>query len=199
MAAACATDIQGARVLDLCAGGGGKTLALAAAMNNSGVLIAYDADARRMADLIPRAQRAGVTNLEVRAPMEREPFRGFDAAFDLVFVDAPCTGSGTWRRNPDAKWRLTPQQLERRKSEQDGVLDQAAGFTRPGGRIIYATCSLLAEENEDRVAAFLARRPGWRVEPAPFPTCLTTEGYLRLSPLDAGTDGFFTAVLRAPG
>jgi 16S rRNA (cytosine967-C5)-methyltransferase len=195
MAAACAGDIGGQQVLDLCAGGGGKTLALAAMMNNTGQIFAYDNDARRMKDLIPRAERAGVTNLEVRVPMERDPFCGLAGAMDLVFVDAPCTGTGTWRRNPDAKWRLTPQQLERRMAEQDGVLDQAATFVKSGGRIVFATCSLLAEENEDRVAAFLARTPGFSVRPVPFAQFATPEGYLRLTPLSAGTDGFFAAVL----
>jgi 16S rRNA (cytosine967-C5)-methyltransferase len=195
LAAACAGDVRGLRVLDLCAGGGGKTLALGAAMDNTGALFAYDADARRMKDLIPRAQRAGLTNLEVRVPMEREPFRGLEGGLDLVFVDAPCSGSGTWRRHPDAKWRLSPQQLERRMAEQDGVLDQAARLVRRGGRIIYVTCSLLAEENEDRVAAFLTRSPGFSVQPAPFADLATPDGYLRLSPRRAGTDGFFAAVL----
>jgi len=195
LAAACAGEVRNQQVLDLCAGGGGKTLALGAAMANTGQIFAYDADARRMKDLIPRAQRAGLTNLEVRAPMEREPFRGLFGALDLVFVDAPCSGSGTWRRHPDIKWRLSPQQLERRMAEQDGVLDQAAGLVKSGGRIVYVTCSLLAEENEDRVAAFLARTPGFAVQPAPFPDLITPEGFLRLSPRRAGTDGFFAAVL----
>jgi 16S rRNA (cytosine967-C5)-methyltransferase len=199
LAAACAGQIKGAKVLDLCAGGGGKTLALAAMMENTGQIFAYDADARRMKDVIPRALRAGVTNLTVRVPMEREPFAGFEAAMDLVFVDAPCTGTGTWRRNPDAKWRLTSQQLDRRMAEQDAVLDQASGFVKPGGRIVYATCSLLAEENEDRVAAFLARNPSFKIQPAPFPELITSEGFLRLTPCDAGTDGFFAAVLVKAG
>ena len=186
-------------MLDLCAGGGGKTLALAAAMKNTGKLYAYDADARRMRDIIPRAERAGVRNLEVRVPMEREPFRGLDRAMDLVFVDAPCTGTGTWRRNPDAKWRLSPQQLERRMAEQDGVLEQACCFVRPGGWIVYVTCSLLAEENEDRIAAFLARHPAYAVRPAPFADLVTPQGYLRLTPGGAATDGFFAAVLAHDG
>ena len=117
---------------------------------------------------------------------------------DLAFVDAPCTGSGVWRRHPDTKWRLTPQQLARRMADQDIVLRQAAAFVRPGGRLIYVTCSLLAEENEDRVVAFLSSRPDFSVTPASGPAgaFLTTEGFLRLSPRGAGCDGFFTAVLR---
>jgi 16S rRNA (cytosine967-C5)-methyltransferase len=199
IAAACAGEIKGLQVLDFCAGGGGKTLALAAAMGNTGQIYAYDSDARRMTDLIPRAERAGVRNLQVRSPTERDPFRGLAGAMDVVFVDAPCTGSGTWRRHPDAKWRLSPQQLERRMAEQDSVLDQAATFLKPGGRLVYVTCSLLAEENEDRVDAFMARTPGFTVKPPPFEQFATPSGYLRLTPRMAGTDGFFAAVLeRAP-
>jgi 16S rRNA (cytosine967-C5)-methyltransferase len=199
IAAACAGEIKGLQVLDFCAGGGGKTLALAAAMGNTGQIYAYDSDARRMTDLIPRAERAGVRNLQVRSPTERDPLRELAGKMDVVFVDAPCTGSGTWRRHPDAKWRLSEQQLERRMAEQDGVLDQAATFLKPGGRLIYVTCSLFAEENEDRVEAFLARTPGFAAKPPPFEQFATPAGHLRLTPRTAGTDGFFAAVLeRAP-
>ena len=180
-----AGEIAGKQVLDFCAGGGGKTLALAARMGNTGQLYAYDADARRMADVIPRAQRAGVRNLQVRSPVEPEALKGLDGRMDVVFVDAPCTGSGTWRRHPDTKWRLTPEQLERRMAEQDAVLDQAAPFVKPGGRMVYVTCSLFAEENEDRLEVFLARRPDF---------ALAQPG-TRMTPLEAGTDGFFVAVL----
>ncbi len=197
IAAACAGEIKGKQVLDYCAGGGGKTLALAAAMGNSGQLYAYDSDARRLTDTVRRSQRAGVRNLQIRSPIEKDPLRGLDAKMDLVFVDAPCTGSGTWRRHPDAKWRLTVEQLERRMAEQDTALDGAATFVKSGGRLIYVTCSLFAEENEDRVAAFLARTPGFAVVPAAGVAdgFLTTEGFLRLTPRTAGTDGFFVAVL----
>ncbi len=115
-----------------------------------------------------------------------------------MFVDAPCTGTGTWRRHPDAKWRLTPDQLAKRQIEQDAVLADAADFVKPGGRLIYVTCSLLAEENEDRVAAFVERHPGFSVKPialAGVEQHLTPEGYLRLTPHRAGTDGFFAAVI----
>jgi len=197
VAAACAGEIKGKQVLDFCAGGGGKTLALAAAMGNTGQLYAYDADARRLTDTVRRSQRAGVRNLQVRSPIEKDPLRGLDGKMDLVFVDAPCTGSGTWRRHPDAKWRLSPEQLERRMAEQDAVLDGAAAFVKPGGRLVYVTCSLFAEENEDRVAAFLARTPGFEAMPAAgvADSFLTAAGYLRLTPRTAGTDGFFVAVL----
>jgi 16S rRNA (cytosine967-C5)-methyltransferase len=197
IAAACAGDIAGLRVMDFCAGGGGKTLALAAAMGGAGELFAYDSDARRLTDTVRRSLRAGVTNLEVRSPIRRDALAGLEGSMDLVFVDAPCTGSGTWRRHPDAKWRLTPAQLARRMAEQDTVLAAAARLVRPGGRMIYVTCSLLAEENEDRVAAFLNAAPGFRAIPARGPAdgFLTSGGYLRLTPRTAGTDGFFVAAL----
>ena len=193
-----AGDIAGKQVLDFCAGGGGKTLALAALMGNTGQLWAYDNDARRMADIIPRAQRAGVRNLQVRSPVDPEALKGLDGKMDVVFVDAPCTGSGTWRRHPDTKWRLTPDQLDRRLAEQDAVLDQASAFVKPGGRLIYVTCSLFAEENEDRVAAFLKRNSAFQILPrnAGEQDPINGEGpATRLSPLSAGTDGFFAQVL----
>jgi 16S rRNA (cytosine967-C5)-methyltransferase len=199
IAAACAGEVKGRQVLDLCAGGGGKTLALAGAMENSGQIYAYDADARRLTDTIRRAERAGVRNMQVRTPAKPDPLKGLDGRMDVVFVDAPCSGTGSWRRHPDTKWRLTPQALERRLAEQDLVLDQATAFAKPGGRIVYVTCSVLPEEDEDRVAAFLQRHAGFAVRPATddpmLAKWLTPEGFLRLSPRTAGTDGFFVAVL----
>lgn len=204
IAASLAGDIAHRQVLDICAGGGGKTLALAAAMKNTGQLFAYDADGRRLADTQRRAGRAGVRNLQVRSPFRQDALAELAelaGRMDLVFADAPCTGSGVWRRRPDAKWRLSPEQLERRKAEQDGVLSQAASCVKPGGRLIYVTCSLFAEENEDRVAAFVAQAAEFIVEPAAgvADEYLTAEGYLRLTPCSAGTDGFFAAVLRRGG
>jgi 16S rRNA (cytosine967-C5)-methyltransferase len=199
IAAACAGEVAGKQVLDLCAGGGGKTLALAAAMENTGQIYAYDADARRLTDTIRRADRAGVRNLQVRTPAKPDALKGLDGRMDVVFVDAPCTGTGSWRRHPDTKWRLTPQALERRTAEQDQVLDQATTFVKPGGRIVYVTCGVLPAEAVDRIAASRAR---WRVlgvRPASddptFAKWLTPDGCLRLSPRQARTDGFFVAVL----
>jgi 16S rRNA (cytosine967-C5)-methyltransferase len=167
-------------------------------MANTGQLYAYDADARRLAETAKRAQRAGVRSLQVRSPIDPNALDGLGARMDLVFADAPCTGSGTWRRHPDAKWRLTPQHLERRLAEQDAVLAAAAPFVKPGGRLIYVTCSLLAEENEDRVAAFVAAHPDFGVadiELAGTTRWVTPEGFLRLTPRSAATDGFFVAAL----
>ena len=196
MAAAVAGDVAGQQVLDYCAGGGGKTLALAAAMGNTGKIYAYDSDARRMTDIIPRAMRAGVTNLELRTPLNKEPLKGLEGLMDLVFVDAPCSGSGTWRRHPDAKWRLTPDTLQRRLNEQRKVLDQASEFVKPGGRMVYVTCSFFAEENEQQVEAFLKRNDAFKLRKIDlFPDFTTVQGYLRLSPRTAGTDGFFAALL----
>ena len=211
IAAAAAGSIKGKQALDLCAGGGGKTLALAAAMGNSGQLYAYDSEARRLADTVTRSQRAGVRNLQVRSPLRPDALDGLEGRMDLVFVDAPCTGSGTWRRHPDAKWRLTPAQLERRIAEQDQVLAQATPFVKPGGRLVYVTCSLLAEENEDRISALLAAQPDFKIIPtldaitasgqlesaalASLKARATPAGFLRLTPATAATDGFFVAVL----
>jgi 16S rRNA (cytosine967-C5)-methyltransferase len=167
-------------------------------MNNSGQIFAHDSDARRLADTIRRSQRAGVRNLQIRSPVEPEPLKGMDGRMDVVFVDAPCTGSGTWRRHPDAKWRLSQDQLGKRIAEQDMVLDQAAPFVKPGGRLVYVTCSVFAEENEDRIAAFLARSPGFAVRPImlePVVEHVTPQGFLRLTPRTAATDGFFVALL----
>ena len=199
IAAAVAGEIVGAQVLDFCAGGGGKTLALAAAMENTGQLYAYDSDARRLAETVKRARRAGVRNLQVRSPLDPEALKGLEGRMDLVFVDAPCTGSGTWRRHPDAKWRLTEAQLSQRMAEQDQILQAASTYVKPGGGLIYVTCSLLAEENEDRVAQFLAADARFATEPpdvAEAQAWRTVEGFLRMTPLKSGCDGFFVAALR---
>lgn len=199
IAASAAGDVKGKQVLDLCAGGGGKTLALAAAMANTGQIYAYDSDARRLTDTIRRGDRAGVRSLQIRSPVNPDPLKGLEGRMDVVFIDAPCTGTGSWRRHPDTKWRLTADTLERRMADQDAVLDTGASFAKVGGRLIYVTCSVLPEEDEDRVAAFLARRPDFAARPVPVPAELagriTADGYLRLTPRSSGTDGFFVAVL----
>jgi len=199
VAASAAGDVKGKQVLDLCAGGGGKTLALAAAMNNTGQIYAYDSDARRLTDTIRRGDRAGVRNLQVRTPLNPEPLKDLVAKMDVVFIDAPCSGTGSWRRHPDTKWRVTPETLAKRQADQDQVLDDGAGFTKPGGRMVYVTCSVLPEEDEDRVDAFLARHADFARKPAaatpelePF---LTAAGDLRLTPRSSNTDGFYVAVL----
>jgi 16S rRNA (cytosine967-C5)-methyltransferase len=158
-------------------------------MGNTGQLYAYDADPRRLAETVRRSRRAGVRNLQVRSPADPDALKGLEGRMDLVFVDAPCTGSGVWRRHPDAKWRLSPDQLARRMAAQDAILLAAARFVKAGGRLIYVTCSLLAEENEDRLAAFLA-------EAADF---APVGGFLRLTPRADGTDGFFVAELARAG
>ncbi|HXQ09629.1 MAG TPA: RsmB/NOP family class I SAM-dependent RNA methyltransferase [Caulobacteraceae bacterium] len=211
IAAAAAGEVAGRQVLDLCAGGGGKTLALAAAMGNTGQLYAYDADVRPLSETVKRAQRAGVRNLQVRSPLRPDALADLERRMDVVFVDAPCSGSGTWRRHPDAKWRLRPGQLERRMAEQDAVLAETAAYVKPGGRMVYATCSVLAEENEDRVTGFLdahadftpvdalesVRASGLADEAGleALAERRTPAGFLRLSPRSLGVDGFFIAVL----
>lgn len=200
IAASCAGEVKGRQVLDLCAGGGGKTLALASAMGNSGQIYAYDSDARRLTDTIRRGDRAGVRNLQIRSPVNPEPLAGLEGRMDVVFIDAPCSGSGSWRRHPDTKWRLSPEALERRMADQDQVLDTGATFAKVGGRLIYVTCSVLPQEDEDRVEAFLARQEGaFALKPATdrpeLTPWLTPQGYLRLTPAGAQTDGFFVAVL----
>ncbi len=194
----------GMAVADLCAGAGGKTLALAAAMAGRGRLVALDRDPERLARAAPRLARAGVTCVEQRVLSD-----GADAwlaaeagAFDRVLVDAPCSGAGAWRRNPDARWRLTEAACDAMTTLQAEILQSAAGLVRPGGRLIYATCSLLAEENERQVEAFLAAQPDFALLPygpiwqdrlgqAP-PDAAPS---LTLTPARHGTDGFFVAIL----
>ncbi len=181
-----ASDFAGAEpgmtVLDYCAGGGGKSLSLACSMHGEGRLMAWDAFPRRMTDLPARAGRAGAT-VEILTDKERA---ALGPVCDLVFVDAPCSGTGAWRRKPGGRWLLTEERLAEFPPLQDSILDAATAHVRPGGLICYATCSLLKCENEDRVKAFLARHPDWQ-----------SEGDRRFSPLDGG-DGFYAARLRAP-
>jgi 16S rRNA (cytosine967-C5)-methyltransferase len=186
------------RVLDLAAGAGGKSLALAATMNNSGELTAHDIDEGRLRQIAPRAQRAGVTIIQTHAG-QKPPGR----PYDLVLLDAPCSGSGTWRRSPENKWRLTPERLDQLNALQDMLLDQAAARAAGKARIVYATCSILQRENEDRIAAFLERHPTFKVIPAADIWRESTGSrpppglgeFLKVTPLVDEMDGFFTAIL----
>src|SRR5690348_10108971 len=156
----------GEQVIDLCAGAGGKTLALAAMMQGKGRLIATDHDKRQLAPIYERLSRAGVHNADVRAPKgDADPLADIRASADLVLIDAPCTGTGTWRRNPDAKWRMRPGALEIRLRDQIEVLDRAVPLVKAGGRIAYITCSVLSEENGEQVRAFVGRHPEFSVVP----------------------------------
>lgn len=212
IAALAAGVVKGAQVLDFCAGGGGKTLALAALMENKGQLYAYDKDARRLQPLYDRARRAGIRNLQIINPLtDKVALDALAGKMDVVFIDAPCTGSGTWRRRPDTKWRLTPDQLTRRLREQDAVLRESLRFVKPGGRIVYVTCSFFLEENEDRLVSFLSANRDIGVVRtidqiaatglltdngrAAIELCETSDGALRLTPARLGADGFFVAVL----
>jgi 16S rRNA (cytosine967-C5)-methyltransferase len=200
----------GEQVIDLCAGAGGKTLALAAMMRGKGRLIATDSDKRQLAPIHERLSRAGVHNAEVRAPKGADdPLADIRASADLVVVDAPCTGTGTWRRNPDAKWRIRPGALDIRLKDQAEVLDRAVRLVKPGGRIAYITCSVLPQENAEQVRAFIARHPGHAVMPAAevaaplgaradafAAATWSSPGGLLMTPRRTGTDGFFVSVLR---
>ena len=194
----------GMAVVDYCAGAGGKTLALAAAMENKGRLVACDVAGWRVDRAGDRLRRAGVHNVTPRVITGESDkwIKRSAASFDRVLVDAPCTGTGTWRRNPDAKWQLGEADLLELVGRQAAILASAARLTKPGGRLIYATCSLLAEENEEQVAHFLAAHPDYKVVPVADlwadlvgTPCPVAGPYLRLSPLVHGTDGFFAAVL----
>ncbi|KPP96541.1 RsmB/NOP family class I SAM-dependent RNA methyltransferase [Erythrobacter sp. HL-111] len=191
----------GEMVVDLCAGAGGKSLALAAAMENAGRLIACDTDKRRLGNLAPRAARAGAGLIEPRLldpGREREALGDVAGKADLVLVDAPCSGTGTWRRKPEAKWRLTPRALRGYAALQDRLLDIAAALVKPGGRIVFVTCSLLDEEGAQRACAFLSRHEGFAARPVNLPLGTARGEGWRLEPLRDGTDGFFIAILARP-
>ena len=191
---------RGELLIDLCAGAGGKTLALAAATGNTATLIAADTDKRRLGNLAPRAARAGakVDEIVLLDPgREMEALGAWAGKADRVLVDAPCSGSGTWRRNPESRWRLDPGELERLTKLQDHVLDTGAQLVRPGGTLTYVTCSLLDEEGAQRVDAFLERHPGWDAEAVDIPVGRERGKGTRLTPYHDGTDGFFIAILRS--
>jgi 16S rRNA (cytosine967-C5)-methyltransferase len=199
----------GEQVIDLCAGAGGKTLALAAMMEGKGRLIATDHDKRQLAPIHERLSRAGVHNADVRSPKgEADPLADLRGS-DLVLIDAPCTGTGTWRRNPDAKWRMRPGALEIRLKDQIAVLDRAAALVKPGGRIAYITCSVLPQENGEQVQNFIARHGEFAVVPPSETAAVlwdkaddfaaaalqSPEGWL-MTPRRTGTDGFFVSILK---
>ncbi len=208
LAALLAEPRAGETIVDLCAGGGGKTLALASQTGNGARLIASDEDPRRLAPIHERLRRSGAA-AEVRTPRtgraRADVLADLDGTVDRVVVDAPCTGAGTWRRNPDAKWRLRPGSLETRIAEQTAVLDRAARLVRPGGRIVYITCSLLPRENDGALDAFLGRTKGFTVVPARDVVARVLPGLadsvrftrhgLQMSPARTGTDGFYVANL----
>ncbi len=199
---------EGMQVLDFCAGGGGKTLALAGMMGNKGQIYATDSDGRRLMPIYQRLERAGARNVQVRAPKAGVAgLSDLAGNCDIVLVDAPCTGSGTWRRNPDAKWRMRPGALEQRIKDQDETLAAARAHVKPGGLLLYVTCSLFAEENEDRIAQFLGDAPEFAAEtaetmatragcPALAAHASTLGPGLRLSPRSTQTDGFYICGLR---
>ncbi len=204
--AALAGAREGEQVLDLCAGAGGKTLALAATMGNSGQIFAYDTDRNRLAPIYDRLKRNAVRNAQVRAP-NPGALDDLIGKMDRVVVDAPCTGTGTWRRRPDTKWKLTPELLAQRQSEQAALLVEAGRYLRPGGTLVYITCSILPEENDDQVVAFLAANRGfqsvdiaqaWRSALiTDLPEGLATPaGGICLTPRRTNTDGFYCHLLR---
>ena len=201
----------GMKVVDFCAGAGGKTLAMAATMENTGRIIACDVSEPRLKRAAQRLKRAGAFMVERRLlSSERDKWvkrraNRFDGGFARVLIDATGTGSGTWRRNPDQKWKLTPEGLEEVMHKQSAVMESAARLVAPGGRMIYVTCSILPQENEDRVAAFLADHPDFYQHPVAevWTTLFPNLAYpgaadspnLRLTPADHGMDGFFISIL----
>lgn len=187
----------GDAVVDLCAGAGGKTLALGAAMANTGHLLACDIDRARLSRLPDRAKRAGVlaeTRL-LNPGQEIEMLADWQGKADAVMIDAPCSGTGTWRRNPEARWRLDAKAIERYCAMQANVLGVGASLVRPGGRLTYVVCSLLDAEGKDRIDAFLAANPGWDAALPALPAGTPHGRGWRLVPFRDGTDGFFFATL----
>jgi len=193
------------QVLDYCAGGGGKTLAMAAAMHNKGQIHAFDTDRKRLAPIIERLRRAGTRNVQVHDdPRQLEAFRD---KLDAVLVDAPCTGTGTWRRRPDTKWRLTGKNLEERLAQQQQALGEAAAFVKPGGALVYVTCSILPEENDQQAKRFCEEHPHFSIasvsdrwdrllgKDAARPR-ISESGTVTLTPASTDTDGFFLCRLQ---
>ncbi|MBI4921115.1 MAG: RsmB/NOP family class I SAM-dependent RNA methyltransferase [Devosia nanyangense] len=196
----------GEQVLDLCAGGGGKSLAMAAAMGNKGQIFAYDSDRHRLAPIYDRLKRNGARNVQVRPPGEGA-LGDLLGKMDRVVIDAPCTGSGTWRRRPDAKWKLTAEQVALRVAEQKAILEDGAPFVKSGGTLAYITCSILNDENGAQAWDFLKAHPEFEAIPgsplleaiapgAAEHAHLLPQGGVLLTPLKTGTDGFFFAAFR---
>ena len=210
LAALLAGAKPGEQVLDLCAGGGGKTLALAAIMENKGQIYATDDDKRRLAPIHDRLERSGARNVQIRAPKSvGNELADLEGKIDLVLIDAPCTGIGAWRRNPDAKWRVRPGALEVRIKEQAETLERAVPLVKAGGRIAYVTCSVLDEENGAQIRNFVGRNSDFSVEkPAGVANALGERAYmfakaalmsdegLLMTPRRTDTDGFFVSLLR---
>jgi 16S rRNA (cytosine967-C5)-methyltransferase len=196
---------EGEQILDYCAGGGGKTLALAATMHNKGQVHAYDSDRKRLAPIIERLRRAGTRNVQVHE--HEKSLTPLEGKFDRVLVDAPCTGTGTWRRRPDTKWRLTAKNLDERIGQQREALEKAAAYVRTGGMLCYVTCSVLPQENQGQVAAFIEAGHGFETVSAlenwdqlfghlPVRPHSSDGLTLTLSPAATDTDGFYFAMLR---
>jgi len=187
-------------VVDFCAGAGGKTLAIAAQMQNKGHIIACDINQTRLKRCAERIRNAGLHNVQTRVlSSETDPWvKRHKGGFDQVLIDAPCSGSGTWRRNPDARWREPELGLTGLVALQARIFASAARLVKPGGRLIYATCSVLFEENQDQVAAFLAASPAFRIVPLHqvAPQWAAFGDYLSVTPARHGTDCFFAAVLQ---
>lgn len=206
-----ATLMSGAKaseqIADICAGAGGKTLALAALMGNKGQIHAYDQDKHRLRPIFERLQRAGARNVQVLGADEGVRLDILKGKIDCVVIDAPCSGSGAWRRNPDSKWRLTEKQLAQRIADQKAVLERGAELVKPGGRLLYITCSVLPEENDDQVQAFLQAHPDFSLIPyreqwtkaigtEPPRSAGMAKDTLLLTPHTHATDGFFIALMR---
>jgi 16S rRNA (cytosine967-C5)-methyltransferase len=197
IAEACAAK-PGMTVIDLCAGAGGKTLALAVAMRNEGRLIATDTNRDRIQRLPPRAERSGAIHVEthlLNPGQEGDVLDPLSGQADVVLVDAPCSGSGTWRRNPEARWRITPDRLEAVKKLQAHVLNLGAKAVKPGGHLVYAVCSLIPGEGAKQISAFLATHGAFRAEPLSLGLGVADGFGWRCSPARDGTDGFFVARL----
>ena len=189
----------GQRVVDLCAGAGGKTLALAAAMANEGAILASDTDRARLSRLSPRAERAGVSIVETRLldpGHEAAALADWAGSADVVLIDAPCSGTGTWRRNPEARWRLSPARLDKLVLTQRQLLGIGAKLVKPGGTLVHIVCSLLDEEGAGQVAAFLASHPDWSADTLDLPAGRPHGAGVRLTPAHDATDGFFVARLK---